>query len=91
MVAPKIAPKWLQKWSKKRTKKSIKKSLKDGAKMVSEIEVVLWGFSSFFELFFGIGFFWVPRAPQGPNMNDFGSQNDVPKPDTENATQATNA
>ena len=32
-----------------------------------------------FELFFGIGFFWVPSAPQGPKMNDFGSQNGPPK------------
>ena len=39
-----------------------------------------------FEVFFGIGFFWVPRAPQGPKMNDFGAP-----ADTENATQATDA
>ena len=32
-----------------------------------------------FELFFGSVFFGVPRAPQGPKINDFGSQNGPPK------------
>ena len=47
--------------------------------MVPKMEVGVWSFSLLFEVFFGIGFSKVPRAPQGSKMNDFGSQNGAPK------------
>ena len=79
MLAPKMRPESLQKWSKKHTENSTEKSSNSEPKMVSKMDECLGLNRVFFGVFFGIGFFNVPRAPQGAKINDLGSQNAPPK------------
>ena len=86
ILAPFWLPKLVQNGSKNDPKNVSKNRLKNHWKMFPKW-LLKWRYGygrgppfwALFLVYLWIGFFKVPRAPQGPKMNDFGSQNGPPK------------
>ena len=66
-----MSPKVIQKTCRKINRKIIEKSFK----IVLKIGIRKWSGGLLFEVFFGSGFFRVPKASQIAKINDFYSQN----------------